>query len=294
MKLFLSFSIWVLLISVAFAGDNKNIDIRIEFDEVTVTRSTKSDSSWNSMNVNLNLTGDGLRDAKWYYDPVYTRVATESGSLLKTEEYWKAERLPRLKFMDKNNKNQFRLWQRFEAPQRNDKTLTIEGYVEVYIPHGGHNFVDVDDYLSKSRKPIESPLLKKNKIECFYLTRDDLAELRGSESTEIETEKTPEALGKSIVESFAQAFKKMFGMDDNDLVFVIKSDHDQIINIHLINEKGEVMEPMSQSFSRDDSGRLHYGLKFRRMMPYKGKLRIFVDDGHSIQKIPFKYQIPLP
>lgn len=294
MKLFYSVCIWVFLLSVAFAGSDKIIDMRVEFDEAQVNRSTKPDSSWNFMDVNLNLTGDGLKNAKWYYDPVYTRVDTESGSLLKTDEYWKVERLWRLKELDKNNNNKFRLWQRFKVPQRDDKTLSIEGYAEVYIPRGEDNTVEISDYLSKSKKPVESPLFKNNRIECFYLTKDDLANLRDSEATESQTKKSAEAVGKAFAESFAQLFKDMFGISDNDLTFFIKSDKDQILNILLINEKGEVMEPSSRSVSRDDNGRLRYGLKFKKMMPQKGKIKIIIDDSDSIRKIPFKYQVQLP
>lgn len=60
--------IFCLCASQSFASEN----ILVELDEVQVNKSTKADSSWNFMDVNLYLTGDGLESIKWYYGPVYT------------------------------------------------------------------------------------------------------------------------------------------------------------------------------------------------------------------------------
>lgn len=193
MKLFHLAFICIFLSSGVYADELQQKELKpisdfiVEFDEAQLNRSTKPDSSWNFMDVNLYLTGEGLKEAKWYYDPVYKRVDTESGSLLKTDEYWKSERLWRLKEVEKNNHNKFRLWQRFKVPDRQDKTLSIEGYAEVYAQNGEDNVVEISNYLTKSKKIIDSPLLKKHNVEVFYLTKDDLADIKKSETTESRT-----------------------------------------------------------------------------------------------------------
>jgi hypothetical protein len=67
MRIFLLF-ILCLFASQACAAENT----LIEFDEAQINKSTNPDSSWNFMDVNLNLTGDGLKRIKWYYGTVYT------------------------------------------------------------------------------------------------------------------------------------------------------------------------------------------------------------------------------
>lgn len=107
--------------------------------------------------------------------------------------------------------------------------------------------------------------------------------------------KDAETVSKAFADSFAEIFKGMFGMSDNDLTFIIKSDKDAVLNIVLLNEKEEIVEPNSRSVSRDEkNGTLRYGLKFKKMMPYKGKIKIFLDSGNSIRKVPFKYRVQLP
>lgn len=87
----------------------------------------------------------------------------------------------------------------------------------------------------------------------------------------------------------------MFGVGDYDLTFAIKGDGDQILNIVLLNEKGETIEVSSRSISQnEETGILRYGVKYKRMLPYKGKIRVYIYDGKNVKKVPFKYQVTLP
>lgn len=296
--------IFIFSTSLVYAGEpakkeyktSKAADILIEFDEAQVNRSTKTDSSWNFMDINLSLTGEGLKETKWYYDPVYTRVDTESGSLLKSDDNWNSRRVWRLKEITEKQ-NKFRLWQRVNAPARQDQTLFIEGYVEVYEQDGDHNIVVISDHLSQSKKIIDAPLFKKHKIEFLFLTKDDIADLRKNEEQAKgdQSVKDAEALGKAFAESFAKVFSDMFGMSDNDLTFVIKNGNDPVLNIVLINEKGEIIEVNSRSISKDEKdGSIRYGVKYKKMLPHKGKIRVYIDDGKSLRKVPFKFQVKLP
>lgn len=288
--------LFVLLIiclcaSQSFAEEN----ILVELDEAQINKSTKAGSSWNFMDVNLYLTGDGLKSMKWYYGPVYTRADTESGSLLKKDSNWTNKRLWRLKELE-DNKGKYRLWQRFKVPARLDQKLSLEGYAEVYEGDGADDFVDIDDYLGHSKEVIVSPLFEKHKIEFSYFTKDDLIELK---KTEKENENKPNKdsgkIGKAFAETLAQLLKNMFGVGDDDLTFAIKGDGDLILNIVLLNEKGETIETSTRSISQDEeTGILRYGVKYKRMLPYKGKIRVYVDDGENVKKVPFKYKVSLP
>jgi hypothetical protein len=147
--------------------------------------------------------------------------------------------------------------------------------------------------LAHSKEVIDDPLFKKIKSN-FLPYEDDLVELKKREKEKKRTQRR-ESLSKALADSFAQVFKNMFGVGDDDLTFAIKGDGDLILNIVLMNEKGETIEANSRSISQDEKTCiLRYGVKYKRMLPFRGKIRVYIDNGKNVKKVPIKYQVALP
>ena len=140
----------------------------------------------------------------------------------------------------------------------------------------------------RSGKPVEHPLLKKHNVELTYMTKDDMIDYMKKQEEEKD-------LAETFVDSFAELFKGMFGFDDFDLTFLIKDSNNVVLMVELLNKNGEVMEKRSWSNPRDrENGLFKYGVSYQRMLPFKGKVRVYINDGKSIKRVPFKHKITLP
>jgi len=263
--------------------------IKVIFDEATISMSSKTDSYSNYMDVTMYLVGDELTKMKWYYNPVFERAETDSTNVMKSDENpGPAKKIWRIVNAEQG-KQRYRIWQRFEIPERSDQYLYLEGYVEIYM--GGDNVVvEIDNYLRHSGDKITSPEFGERGIEFAFLTKDDIQELKEASSKGVATHSIQDQLGEAL----SHVFKNMFGLNNMDLSFIVKDDNDDILNIALLTEQGEFMETSSRSISTDTKGITQFGVEYKKMLPHSGKLVVYLNDNERLMKVPFNFKVKLP
>ncbi len=282
-------------------------ELRVDFDEAQINLSTKPESNWNFMDVNLYLRGEGVKQLQWVYKPSFSRVETDQGPVparnsSRDDSYPRIWRVDYLSDNDRKN-SKHRFWQRTGVPPRSARTLFVEGYTEAYVGAPG-DVIEIDNYLDKSGSTIQHKLLQKYGIELSFMTKDDLidmqekikAEKQKARKEKREIEDMGAALGNAFSEIFVEAFKGAFGFGGHsDLTIMASDKQGRLLNVELYNDQGERMEVQSRSFSHSkEKGTINMGLSYKRMLPHRGKLRIYIDNGNNLVKVPFKHSVQLP
>jgi hypothetical protein len=268
-------------------------DVRIEVGEVKDTRSTGGSSG---LDIELKLSGDDLRDAKWFRSTVVKAVDDTGRALVPGEE----ERVFFNSDFDNYSFEQThipRVTLRLKTPARRATVVKdIAGEVEIFRPALDPNsVVDVRNAFESSMVAVSNPTLASAQIQVAILTKEQFDKAKKAAETTPPLKARDDKTGEETFKTMAKAFADTYLGNDskNRVILWVRDPQSKLLKTEFLDATEKVIQP---TMSGGESGRSRMcSYEFANPLPKETRLRLYVATPQSIIKVPLEFKdIALP
>ena len=280
----------LLLASVNFG------QVKVAAGDVKDTR--RSDGFFNKLEVQLKITGEGLKGARGIKVSV-AKAQDDTGKNLIPDE----KRDKRFEEIDPSDENESKLDIELKSPERRAMTVQeIAGNLEIFSPQRDpRSIVIVPSFLKTTGKPIASPVLKAAGVEVTVWTKDIYDARKKAEEERVKKEMDERAkkaeqsgkledavelLGESLVKIFGGMFSSFADMEENDIAFNVKDPDSKLVSIEIEDEKGKAVERGGRMTIGGEPRTMIYSLKEK--LPPTARIKLYVLTPRSVMTVPFK------
>ncbi len=280
--------------SFTFA-QNSSPEMAIELGDMTDTRSTKK-SFW-QLEIELKLSEELLKTAIKFAKPINTTPIYYKGFFIRHKDQ-KDKNDPFFTKSFKDVKEDIKV--KLRTPSRQAATITLEGYVPVYIPSEDKTSIMVVDNIS-ANYGISYDLDKEATTKIVVYDKQRALEKKLAEEKQTASkknnEKAPKDLGEGMAELFSgmiSSFGAMGDMGENDLMFVTTDSKQRIIGVQLADAAGKPVKSSGHG-AWGTPEEYTYVYNYTSPIPQNAKLYVFVATPQSLINVPFAFKdVQLP
>jgi hypothetical protein len=269
--------------------------------EGSVAESRRNDGFSSSLQVELKVVGDALKDAKGIR-VIVEKAVDETGKSLLEEK--KAEK--DFKEITLQGDNNAKLSLSLKTSERKAAVIReISGYLEIFLPtKDAKSVITVANIMKGAGKPLTDAALKSAGLEVTIWTREQYEARKKAEEERIRKEQEEkrkkggaepmEELGELLVTGLGKIFGGMFGgfeeLSENSIVLTIKDPSAKLLDIAFEDAKGKPLKTgrssSTGSFSNPELRTRIFDLDEK--LPDTGRIKFAVLTSASVSRVPFK------
>lgn len=276
--------------------------------EGSVNETRRNDGFSSSLQVELKVVGDILKDAKGIRVTVEKAVDETGKNLLeekKTEKDFKEIRL--------QGENSTKLSLALKLSERKASVIReLSGYLEIFLPtKDAKSVITVANIMKGAGKPLTDAALKAAGLEVTIWTKEQYEARKRAEEERLRKEQEEkrkkggtepmQELGELMVEGLGKIFGGMFGgfdeLSDTSIVLTIKDPNAKLLSIEFEDAKGKPLKTSRSSstgsFSNPEMRTSVFDLDEK--LPDTGRIKFAILTTAAVSKVPFKLtNIALP
>lgn len=281
---------------------------QIKLEPGDLKESRRTDGFFNDLDIQLRLSGAGLKDAKAARIKV-DKAIDDTGKNLVGDKTLDQEFKEIASFEIQSSEAA-----RLEVELKNsDRRATVvkelTGVLELFLPASDpRSTIRIANFQNVIGKPLVNPTLRTAGIEVTVWTKEvfdarkraeDERNKREIEARARKAEKSgdlsdaAEALGQGLAAVFGSMFSSFAQMDPNDLALNIKDPQSKLVAVEFEDAAGRVIEHRGKTTIGGDPKTVIFG--FEHKLPAATRIKFFVLTPGSVSKVPFRLaDIPLP
>jgi len=261
---------------VVFASTASASDVRVSVTEVSDQRTTGE--FFKKLEIKLRLTGDDAVDIKGIKKVIKKAVDDTGRNLIAEDEHSTgfdsvsdSGSGPELSITLKN-------------PARKASVVKeLSGEVQLFAPDKDpKSVVLVKKFTKTGGKPVDNPAFKKAKLKLTVMTKEEYDAFKDRKQKESEEEAKQKGLEDAMVEAMSSMFSSFFSVGENDLIFKVEDPEGSLIDMDVLNSKGEHIE--SNGITTADDVRV---IGYTDPLPKGAQLRVYLKTSKSVITVPF-------
>jgi hypothetical protein len=285
----------------AALGLNSTAAAQVRVLEGSVAESRRNDGFSSSLQVELKVVGDALKDAKGIR-VIVEKAVDETGKNLLEEKKTEKD----FKEISLQGDNSTKLSLTLKPSERKAAVIReISGYLEIFLPtKDAKSVITVANIMKGAGKPLTDAALKAAGLEVTIWTREQYEARKKAEEERLRKEQEEkrkkggaepmEELGGLLVEGLGKIFGGMFGgfeeLSENSIVLTIKDPNAKLLDIAFEDAKGKPLKTgrssSTGSFSNPELRTRVFDLDEK--LPDTGRIKFAVLTSASVSKVPFK------